>query len=598
MDGAVPSYDPNERFAGQINAVRVYNDLRTPAEVDACNDRADNTGEANLSADWRVDNEDSSTVFNVAGGPGTSLAFENVTGPGFTPTTATAVLGVAEDAAAGTVAAFLSNSDPDTVDSHTYSIISDTSNSFDIVGNELRIAATSSLDFGTATSHQVVVEVEDAGGLTYQETIEISVTKGNGTPTGLEVNGVAARNGIAINMDGGNGTYYEGSAPADIDTFTQLTIESQVAISGFAGQEVPLISYRDASVDQLELGIVVDDAISTDPYFIFEVAGQQLNITSVDAAQWMDGQHHTFSMTWDSTTGDWGLFVDGAVVANGTGHAIGASIAAGGVLVVGQEQDSPGGSFSTGQTFEGVYSDLRLFRDVRTPAEITANANQLIPNGEPNLAANWVFGTDDNVATVVDSVSGNDLTLQQSTEPGFTPSVPLRVVTIAEDASTGDDIAMLLGIDPDVGETFPYSLLDNASGRFAINGNILERTATNAISFEVDPPIYAITVQVMDSDGATYDQNLHIYVSDVAENLTFSSATIFTDDGVAETSITGSNDADTFTGNFGDDNIDARFGDDVIYGRSGNDTLIGEAGNDQLFGGTGDDSLYGEADDD
>ncbi len=62
--------------------------------------------------------------------------------------------------------------------SATYSLIDSAGGRFAISGSNLVVAG--SLDYETATSHQVTVLVTDAGGLTHQETFTINVTNDRG----------------------------------------------------------------------------------------------------------------------------------------------------------------------------------------------------------------------------------------------------------------------------------------------------------------------------------------------------------------------------------------------------------------------------------
>ena len=70
---------------------------------------------------------------------------------------------VDENAAAGTTVATLSTVDADAGDSHTYAITNDPSGFFEIVGNEVRVAAGATIDFETDQSHDITVETTDAG---------------------------------------------------------------------------------------------------------------------------------------------------------------------------------------------------------------------------------------------------------------------------------------------------------------------------------------------------------------------------------------------------------------------------------------------------
>ena len=65
--------------------------------------------------------------------------------------------------------------DQDAGDSHTYALTNDPSGFFEIVGDEIRVAAGANIDFETDQTHDVTVEVTDAGGNTYSEVITLTV---------------------------------------------------------------------------------------------------------------------------------------------------------------------------------------------------------------------------------------------------------------------------------------------------------------------------------------------------------------------------------------------------------------------------------------
>ena len=66
----------------------------------------------------------------------------------------------------GTVVATLSTVDADAGDSHTYAITNDPSGFFEIVGDEVRVAAGANIDFETDQSHDITVQTTDAAGNT------------------------------------------------------------------------------------------------------------------------------------------------------------------------------------------------------------------------------------------------------------------------------------------------------------------------------------------------------------------------------------------------------------------------------------------------
>ncbi|MDQ8203782.1 putative Ig domain-containing protein, partial [Pelagicoccus sp. SDUM812003] len=74
---------------------------------------------------------------------------------------------------AGAEIATLSSADPDAGDSGSYSIDSDPSGLFEIVGNTLKLKEGSSLDFENQSSHRVSIKVTDTNGATYTESITV-----------------------------------------------------------------------------------------------------------------------------------------------------------------------------------------------------------------------------------------------------------------------------------------------------------------------------------------------------------------------------------------------------------------------------------------
>ncbi|NEO09927.1 DUF4114 domain-containing protein, partial [Moorena sp. SIO3I8] len=98
---------------------------------------------------------------------------------------------IGEKSPADTVIGTFSTTDPDAEDTHTYSLVlgdGDTdNNAFTIVDNELRI--NSSPDFETKSSYSIRVQTTDAGGLSYEQIFNISVTNVNEAPTVLNLSG-------------------------------------------------------------------------------------------------------------------------------------------------------------------------------------------------------------------------------------------------------------------------------------------------------------------------------------------------------------------------------------------------------------------------
>nr|CRH07569.1 Protein of unknown function. Containing four cadherin domains and two bacterial pre-peptidase C-terminal domains [Candidatus Magnetococcus massalia] len=79
----------------------------------------------------------------------------------------------------GAIVGTLSATDPDSNDSHTFSIVTDSSGLFEISNTTLQLVSGNSCDYETATSHDLTVRVTDSAGTTYDETVTITVTDVN-----------------------------------------------------------------------------------------------------------------------------------------------------------------------------------------------------------------------------------------------------------------------------------------------------------------------------------------------------------------------------------------------------------------------------------
>jgi hypothetical protein len=134
--------------------------------------------------------------------------------------------------------------------------------------------------------------------------------------------------------------------------------------------------------------------------------------------------------------------------------------------------------------------------------------------------------------------------------------------SVRELSHNGTVVTQLFATDADPDETFTYTLLDDAGGRFYVDGDRLKVKDGLLIDFEQNRQ-HQITVLVVDRAGASLQKTLTIAVRDWLNEYAIGSA-----------------GADLLKGGLGDDYFD---------GADGNDTLIGGYGMDQLIGGSGQD---------
>ncbi|WP_263627221.1 beta strand repeat-containing protein [Stappia stellulata] len=226
-------------------------------------------------------------------------------------------------------------------------------------------------------------------------------------------------------------------------------------------------------------------------------------------------------------------------------------------------------------------------------------------------------------------------------ESGVSPVVDTDATanTFAEDATAGTAIGIVASAtDADATDSVSYSVDDP---RFIVDPDGTVRVA-NGASFDYESePSLSLTVTATSTDGSSNAETFVVAVTDVAETYRMADGDgVFTDTGVSETSITGTEAAETIRahddggeiysgagddivyGGDGNDRIDYGTGADTVYGGAGddriddapgeiistdanhldggagNDTIWAGGGDDTLIGGTGDDRLYGEQDDD
>jgi hypothetical protein len=96
--------------------------------------------------------------------------------------------------------------------------------------------------------------------------------------------------------------------------------------------------------------------------------------------------------------------------------------------------------------------------------------------------------------------------------------VTLSGSVVNENASSGTIVGSASGTDPDAGDSLTFSLINSASGRFAVDANTGQLTVAdgNLLNFEVASS-HGITVRVTDSGGLSRDESYIITVSDLNE---------------------------------------------------------------------------------
>lgn len=158
-------------------------------------------------------------------------------------------------------------------------------------------------------------------------------------------------------------------------------------------------------------------------------------------------------------------------------------------------------------------------------------------------------------------------TAQVTVEKNAAPTdLNLAGGSVLEMTAIGTLVGTLSAQDPNIDDSFTYSLLDSAGGRFKLDGNRLVVADGIKLDYE-QAASHAVTVRVADKGGLTRDMTFMVQVGDVA--------------------------GETATGTAGNDVLAGGVGNDRIFGAAGDDQLSGGIGDDWLVGGVGRDKLAG-----
>ena len=87
-----------------------------------------------------------------------------------------------------------------------------------------------------------------------------------------------------------------------------------------------------------------------------------------------DGELHHVCVTWESSSGDFKVYKDGALVKTLVNVENGTQIKDGGTWVIGQDQDLLGGGFHTRDSFKGILTEVNIWNRVLGSDEIKSFA--------------------------------------------------------------------------------------------------------------------------------------------------------------------------------------------------------------------------------
>jgi hypothetical protein len=176
----------------------------------------------------------------------------------------------------------------------------------------------------------------------------------------------------AVTLDGGNDRI--GRNPTTGVSGTAISVDLWLKTSNTT-KEAGIVSYAvRGSIEELQLR----DPRNLDVY----VKGTMRNTGVV----LNDGQWHHLAVTWASSGGALRVYKDGALAYSGTVRS-GATLTGNGALVLGQDQDSVNGGFSSTQAFLGQLDEVALYQRALSQERVQAHRQAGVAPGCTTAAA-------------------------------------------------------------------------------------------------------------------------------------------------------------------------------------------------------------------
>ncbi|NEO11491.1 MULTISPECIES: cadherin domain-containing protein [unclassified Moorena] len=546
----------------------------------------------------------------------------------------------------GTTIGTLSTNDVDREDNHTYELLDDAKGRFDIVGNQLQVKDGSLLDFDNNSSHDIKIRTTDSGGKSYDKTFSIQVQNQNIAPTDISLD----RN--SVNELSEKGTTIGTLSTNDVDREDNHTYELLDDAKGrfeIVGNKLQvkngsLLDFDNNSSHDIKIRTTDSGGKSYDKTFSIQVQNQNnaptdINLSSNSVKEFSNngttiatlttkdvdsGDNHKYKLLHDAK----GRFkIDGNQLKVKNGHLLDFDENSSHDIKI-RTTDSGGKSYD--KTFT-----IDVLNQNNAPTDITISGNsvkEFSNNGTTiaTLSTKDVDAGDSHTYKLLDDakgrfkIDGNQLKVKNGSLLDFdvnnTHQIKIRTTdsggesydktfsievenqnnaptdinlsskSVKEFSKNGTTIATLTTQDVDWGDSHSYQLLNDAQGRFKIDGNQLQVKNGSLLDFDVNNT-HQIKIRTTDSGGESYDKTFSINVQN--QNIAPTDISITEQGGESNDTLIGGSGDDTLSGGYGDDSVVGGFGNDKIWGNRENDTLIGGSGDDTLSGGSGDDSVVG-----
>lgn len=462
---------------------------------------------------------------------------------------------VPEDASPGATVASLGVSDQDAGDTHTYALLG-AGVPFAIAGSELRVGAA--LDHETAAAYALDLRVTDAGGLSFERTVVITVRDVNEAPTVLSVSAtdvdentpvgsVVARLGVVDEDAGDLHVFSVVSGPAFEALGDELRVAAPLDHEAAASHDVTL-RVTDAgglSIDRTVTLAVRDvneapTLISLSSQTVQEGASVGSAVGTLSATDEDAGDSHTFALLDPAPFSIAGDVLEVAAALDheaAAQHSLRVRVTDAGGLSYEQtfvvevqdaneaptglslsarsvDENLPAGTLVGALSGEDPDEGDALAFSLRTsgvPFAIVAGELRTTASLDHEAAAS--FSLDLRVTDAAGLTYDEALTVDV-VDVNEAPSAPsLDVTQLAEDTPVGQTVGHLSASDPDAGDTLTFELLESGLPVVVVGRTLrlaapLDHEAASSLSF---------TVRASDAAGASAQQGFVLTVVDVNE---------------------------------------------------------------------------------
>ncbi len=394
------------------------------------------------------------------------------------------------------VIATLEGVDADAGDTFTYTLAEDASGLFEIVGNELRLKADASLDYETAKSHTIKITVTDKAGDSVTKTVVITVNDiddTNDAPINIRLNGGL---GVALGEDANADTF--------IGVLSATDADGDTATYSFApGGDAGGLFIIDPVTNQIRL--------APDAVLDYESlpAGAKYYTLVVIADDGKGGVSAPQTITIGITdvnerpdaviigTGEDGAFIVDEGAATGTLVATLAGADPEGDAITYALLDNAGGRFKI------VGSEIRVANGALLDFEAA--------DGETHELTILVIDAKGmaQVKKIVVAVQGRN---------DAPTDIILSATSVNENADDETVVGDLGAVDQDAGDTFTYTLLDDAGGRFKLDETKTKIVVADGRKLDFESATsHTIRVLVTDKGGKTFEKPIVVHVNDLYE---------------------------------------------------------------------------------